>query len=291
LGGLALAGWLSMPAAQLAFLVAWIVALVFLYEILPPNKNKVYFGSSVLLLTVAYLVLGLKARPQAVPLYYGVLTPHRHLFFSSETKTKANIEIGDSGSMIDPAFSGPAFIFGTSQLTIESIDGQLKVTTDVRNRQGKIEAQLVKNEWKVAPFPETWDRNYDDHTLEVKDPTDRIVLQIRILTDRVQLQGEWWDSDGTGSRIVKCTDPVSKKIGGCFALLGLTRDDSVSPQIQPLFKYPSEQHFGELLTDAKPKIAANANRVMFAGAVIYVTLVIGAPGAVLLFANRRFWLR
>jgi hypothetical protein len=289
LGGVALGGWLNMFAAQLAFFLGWIVGLVFLYEIFPPDTSKSPFGAAALLLTMFYLFLGLKARPQAIPLYYGVLAPHRHLFVSPKTKTEEYIEIGDSGAIVHPAYVGPAFIFGTSNLTIESIDGELKVTTDIRNRQGKIEVQLVKNEWKVSPPPDTWDRNYDDDTLEVKDPVGSIVLQIRILADRVQLQGEWWDSDGTGTRIVKCTDAVTKKPGGCLVPLDSKHDHSDSPQIQPLFRYPSELHFGELLTKPGHK-RATANQVMFVAAVVYATLVIGAAGAVTLcFTLRRLW--
>jgi hypothetical protein len=86
-----------------------------------------------------------------------------------------------------------------------------------------------------------WDRNYSKDALEVKDETGRIVLQIKLLPDRVQLQGEWWKDELTGLGLVK-----AKKGGGLMVLFGPKFKRENAPAIEPLFLYPSETHLGEL---------------------------------------------
>ena len=53
------------------------------------------------------------------------------------------------------------------RFTIEKIDGKLMVSTMIRDSSGNVLAELRRNEWKVAPPPKTWDRNYTDNALEV----------------------------------------------------------------------------------------------------------------------------
>jgi hypothetical protein len=80
--------------------------------------------------------------------------------------------------------------------------------------------------------------------LEVRDETGRIVLQVRLLADRVQIQGEWWDENGRGVGLVESNDP--NRPGALIEIFGpaMTREQAVP--IVPLFLYPSESHFGEL---------------------------------------------
>lgn len=127
-------------------------------------------------------------------------------------------------------------------LTIDSIDGVLKVSTQVRTRKGELIAELIENEWKVARPPKTWDRNYNKTALEVKDETGNIVLQVRLLSDRIQIQGEWWMDETRGIRLVG-TNP---KEGGMFAIFGKNYRPENAQKIRPLFRYPSELHLGEL---------------------------------------------
>ncbi|MEJ0092842.1 MAG: hypothetical protein WDN46_05280 [Methylocella sp.] len=49
----------------------------------------------------------------------------------------------------------------------------------------------MRNEWRVTPPPGTLDRNYTDDALEIRGAGGKIVLQLRVLQDRIQLQGEW----------------------------------------------------------------------------------------------------
>jgi hypothetical protein len=147
------------------------------------------------------------------------------------------------------ADGAPMFDFGEqSRLTIQLIDGRLAVSTDVRDRCGDLVAEIVRNEWKIAPPPRTWDRNYTDNALEVKSPRGRIVLQVQLYRDIVRIQGEWRTLNGRGTRLAKCIHPATGAPGGCVIVITPTFDPD-DPVIKPIFAYPSESHFGELVAN------------------------------------------
>jgi hypothetical protein len=78
----------------------------------------------------------------------------------------------------------PLFKFwDDDNLLLETVDGQLKVSTKLRDRKGNLITELIKNEWKVAPPPRTWDKNYSKDALEVKDDTGRSKIAARPSTD------------------------------------------------------------------------------------------------------------
>ncbi len=115
------------------------------------------------------------------------------------------IEIGDSGSKF--VLTGPQGVswlhFAKNyDLLIETVEGDLEVSTQVRDQKGRLVAELVRNEWKVAPPPRTWDRNYNKTALEVRSENGDVVLQVKLLPDRVQIQGEWWMDAVHGIRLV-----------------------------------------------------------------------------------------
>ena len=105
--------------------------------------------------------------------------------------------------------------------------------------------ELIHNEWTTASNPQAWDRNYNDNTLEVKNSAGRIALQVRLLPDRVQLQGEWWDG-AQGYRMVASDNPLLP--GGFIVLFGNNGSGRPEdpPFVKPLFVYPSKFHLGEL---------------------------------------------
>src|SRR5205807_9331910 len=87
-------------------------------------------------------------------------------------------------------------MFRDSELVVETEDGQVAVLSRLFNRNGNTVVELSRNEWKVAPPPQAWDRNYSRDALEVKDDTGDIVLQVRVLSDRVRIQGKWYAPGG-----------------------------------------------------------------------------------------------
>jgi hypothetical protein len=235
-----------MAASQICFLSALILSYALLYEIFPPSYNRASFTIGVIAVTILFVWLGVKARPQAVPLYYGIIKPHRALLFSTSDPLEAmgGLEVGTSGSLfiwMGPPGQPMINLWG-QDITVEHIDGAVKVSTTLRSRTDHLLVELIRNEWKVSPPPATWDRNYSDDALEVKGPDGNIVLQIKALPDHIQLQGEWWNEDGTvGMRLVG-----NKGAPGIMLQL-IPTDLRSDLTIKPMFKYPGDQHLGELV--------------------------------------------
>jgi hypothetical protein len=123
-------------------------------------------------------------------------------------------------------------------LRVEVEDGELKVTTPVRDRFGHLVAWIKKNHWYVT-FA-CLDKNYTTDSLEVLDSRGYVVLQIKILPDRVEVQGEWRDEFGNGIRLA--AQPT-----GSTADIWHTPEveQSTMQKIKPMFKYPSSNHWSE----------------------------------------------
>jgi hypothetical protein len=188
-------------------------------------------------------------RPPDPVLNYGVLRDswYTRLYdIITRQRSLRIIEIGNSGAKF--RWGGPdgqpLFQFWTnSALSIKSRGGQLLVSTNLFDRDGKLIARIEDNEWKVATPPLTYDRNYSSNAFEVVGTNGLVVLQIVMKSDRVQIQGIWY---GTGHHFVAMfTTPGVN--GGIIQPFGLdTGDRNVLPIIKPMFKYPSELHFEEL---------------------------------------------
>ena len=87
-----------------------------------------------------------------------------------------------------------------------------------------------------------FDRNYSQEALEVRDAGGDVVLQIRVKEDRVQFAGKFYDNNGRGVPFGKLTDGAGNMVGG-IELTGPGRE--LRLRIEPLFRYPSDQHLGE----------------------------------------------
>ncbi len=241
--GLTFSPKVSVPAARICFLAAFAVGAIGFYGIGCIRARAWLFVVSVLVLGSFLVVLAAWIRPAAVPQNFGILWPKSRIVFAlGQHDIDRTFEIGDSGSML--TYKGPegtpALEFAeNSNLTIEERKGKLYVSTELLDLNGNLIAELKRNQWKVAPS--AWDRNYTNEALEIRNPQGRVVLQIRLVNDRVQLQGEWWNSSGRGVRLVKSPDPSDP--GGLFVFL---KTGNEAPQVQPMFEYPSDLHLGEL---------------------------------------------
>ncbi|MCC6502823.1 MAG: hypothetical protein IT362_06790 [Deltaproteobacteria bacterium] len=178
--------------------------------------------------------------------YVGKLEPETKLKLSAHQQIFPQLEFGDSGSILK--FAGkpgqPLFkIFEDTDLTVVTEDGHIKISIVIRDKTGKVIAEIVKNEWKVNPSG-SWDRNYSPNALEVKDSQGDIVLQVKLVEDRIQFQAKLYDSEGQGVGFSKIRTPE-----GWGGMLTRTDDknDDLPFKIEPIFKYPSELHLGELL--------------------------------------------
>ncbi|MFD2937092.1 hypothetical protein [Spirosoma flavum] len=156
-----------------------------------------------------------------------------------KTETFPSLEIGNSGTVfeirdlphLDDVFNTPGANFSVSKE-----DGQVKVSITIRDKTGKIVAELISNEWKSNPA--NWDRNYTQDAIEIKDSEGGVVLQAIALPDRVKMQMKLYTDKGEPR--VFCENPDHQ--GG--ALL-TTIETKV--RIRPIFKYPSHSHLGERL--------------------------------------------
>jgi hypothetical protein len=243
IGGIALSGKLSVPASQILFFCAWAISIWAL-----PRQPKWRFWGASAAVTFVALLLFAWARPEAVPRDFGFLVPHRQLLFPNHGSggTWPVIELGDSTCMLK--YTGqpgtPLFdFFNNTDLTIEQIDRTVRVSTKVVNRDGNVVAELYRNEWKVAPPPLSWDRNYTDDALEVISQSGDVILQVRLLPDRVQLQGEWWHDHINGVRLAG--SHRFPENCGIIVFGPIFKPEQTTP-IERMFRYPSDMHFGEL---------------------------------------------
>jgi hypothetical protein len=119
----------------------------------------------------------------------------------------------------------PLFHFWHDKLRIRRDGNRILVSITVKDSQGNLIVEIKDNAWTVSKTG-LWDKNYTDNSLEVKDARGRIVLQLRLLPDRVQFQLELPNQ-------------------GDFKIVeqGKYSDDD---GIVPRFKYPSKDHWGEL---------------------------------------------
>ena len=182
------------------------------------------------------------SKEEAKSKYAGVIEPTSKVLLSARERTVRNLELGDGGTIL--AFNGPEGaplfkFFQDNALTIISDKGVLKVSTTIRNRKGSVVAELVNNEWKVNRN-NTFDRNYSKDALEVKDDSGDIVLQVKVLEDRIQFQGKFYDSQGNGVGMGKDPSGTGGVIVRCTP-----NDPGLNLKIQPMFKYPSDNHIGE----------------------------------------------
>jgi hypothetical protein len=156
------------------------------------------------------------------------------LQIGNDKKPSGIIMLPKSSQEIEPYFE----FFRDSIVKLEPGKRGPIVSTVVRDRFGNKVVEIEKNHWRVYP-PYCSDKNYTDSALEVLDNSGHVLLQLRIFPYYVLVNGEWWDNEGHGRRIV----PVPE--GGALVIpLGpMVQHNELL--IKPVFKYPSSEHWGE----------------------------------------------
>jgi hypothetical protein len=134
---------------------------------------------------------------------------------------------------------------GISSLKFELVDGQTVVTTNVFDDTGALIATVERNQWKVAEQPASWDRNYSDSALEIKDRHGRVIFQLVATGDHVQIQGEW-RTDAKHHVVRKDGKPIEGFRIANGAMMTNPRDDQKHERIKPIFKYPGDENLGDL---------------------------------------------
>jgi hypothetical protein len=230
-----------------AFLTFVIALALLLWGGLPSTVTLTLVAFSIIATLVQLWLIRADLRDRLLSAYSGVL----------ETRSNAGalpkLEMGDSGSMF--MFAGPQGqplfqIFDDCHLTIEIRQNRitkhrrLLVSTQVRNAQGSLIAELVRNEWQVNPAA-SFDRNYRRDALEVKDVGGDVILQARLVGDRVQFQAKFRDAHGQGVAIGKGQD-ASGAVSGVIEITGFAHPQ-LTLHITPIFQYPSSRYFGKLV--------------------------------------------
>jgi len=151
------------------------------------------------------------------------------------------IQVGDSGTNIIqiPGKRSPLLQwFYDAGLNVELGPKGSVISTPIRDRVGNLVMQIDRNHWRIYPL-HCSDKNYNKDAFEVLDNAGHVVFQVRF-TDRIKLQGEWWDTQGQGRRLLITKDGRSGEI----VILG-PQNQHNDELIKPIFKYPSKDHWGE----------------------------------------------
>ncbi len=124
------------------------------------------------------------------------------------------------------------------QLWIEN--NQLLLTLNLRDSLGNIVARIDRNEWDINEN-EIFDRNFDNHGLEIVDKKGDIILQLDYNREVVQFAGVLHTKDG------RAIAYYPKDSGGAINKDYNPEIDTTDEVINliPLFNYPSSLHMGE----------------------------------------------
>lgn len=214
--------WKCVVWAVCWLLVIHLISSIgFLREMWWPRKLILFVLATAVLVVLVYDPIYDKWRSEKAALTSGVLHP-----LINNGQALPAIQVGQSEGLIyltDP--KGYLFNFPSDSIRVREERGELLFSTTVRDHNGNLVVEIVDNHWTVSPLTTNcWDKNYTSDSLEVKDGRGRVVLQVRILADRVQLQGEWPTSNNT-----------------------LVQEYDERTGIVPRFKYPSSEHLGETL--------------------------------------------
>jgi hypothetical protein len=193
--------------AAIGFAVAIVIATLLWLS----TTSHQQIGRVIIALLAAAVVFGgcpiayrwINDRERNLQLYAGRLNP-QGIINDGNLQPGAQIQIGRSHVFfMESVFPDFLSAWKGDRFTIEKIDRKLMVSTMIRDSSGSVLAELRRNEWKVAPPPKTWDRNYIDNALEVVNAEGYVILQIKLLEDIVQLQGSWWEPYAAASGEIK----------------------------------------------------------------------------------------
>jgi hypothetical protein len=168
---------------------------------------------------------------------------------SGKSKERLEVVIGNSGSkfhltgtnsfdLLNTVFFPwrTLDIFTENRISARIEGNRLLVSCRLIDSSSSQIVEMQDNEWRVAPPPATWDKNFTKDTLEVLDKAGDVVLQVRLNKNRVHFQAKLFGSSG---RSVAFVEPVPERLNQVIL------DPPRSLKIEKLFKYPSELHPGE----------------------------------------------
>lgn len=157
------------------------------------------------------------------------------------------VQVGTSKSifiMTPDGIGKPYFApFSDAKFWVEMGNQGPLVSTTVRNRFGEVVVEVSRNHWVVYPSY-SLDKNSTSTALEVKDSGGHVVLQLKLTWEHrfpvIQVQGEWWNDEQKGIRIL-----TSNGVNGEVIPLVLKNQHN-DELIGEIFEYPSKYHWKQL---------------------------------------------
>ncbi|MBI4188485.1 MAG: hypothetical protein HY529_04675 [Chloroflexi bacterium] len=131
--------------------------------------------------------------------------------------------------------SGIAFtVPGFDPINIWFENGQLKLTTILRNSQGQIIARIDANQFRMTANDIKYDLNFDTEALEIVNPENVVVLQVQLSGNTANVQGVFYSSSGELCIVDEYSVRVNPK--------------DVSVNIKPIFKHPGIKYIAQRLS-------------------------------------------
>ena len=113
----------------------------------------------------------------------------------------------------------------------------MKISTIIRDKEGKILVKLDRNEWQVNPN-KIYDKNFDKTAVEVINEEGEVILQAFFDGEGVQFAGIFYQEDGWRIALGPSEDGngvIEKRPPG----------EKIQASFKPIFRYRSEEHPGE----------------------------------------------
>ncbi|MGB8899868.1 MAG: hypothetical protein WCC90_11855 [Methylocella sp.] len=164
--------------AKILFIISvlsvWCIAVLFGITIPAPTIVRILgtgaIGAFAAIVAVESLrwVANVEQAAQRTPLNTGILSPATHLLFAPDGQgTIPTIQIGESQVFFASDHSNPynAILLPAlreQHFKAELVDGKIKISARIADEPGNVIVEIDRNEWKVAPYPGTWDRNYNN---------------------------------------------------------------------------------------------------------------------------------
>jgi hypothetical protein len=245
----------DMPIAYkcLLWLVAWLLGLHMVFTLWPffirlplVVKMCVAIGLTSFLVALTYMPVIETWMQEGAAKLTGKLVARTSLL--AIPKENYAIQIGSVGATFTFFITNhePWQISGDSLRFDTTATGEMLFSTVMRDRAGDIIVEITNNRWRVSNQQNvSWDKNYRDDCLEVLDGRKRVILQLKLFTNGVQLQGEWHSDDGELALVMA----QRGRHGPESEIVPHPLKGQRVFSIAPIFKYPSSEHWRQLEED------------------------------------------
>lgn len=185
---------------------------------------------SVIALVLTVFGLYWESRARKLATSSGVLS-------SPVQESTISVSVG-SAEFVMLSRDGVVFDDGKSPLlSIRLVKQRLLVTTQIRDENGNVIAEMKDNEWKHQQGPAIFDRNYTEDVLEIRDKSGTVALQVANLGRTIAVAAIFHCSNGW-------TYEAGPLGGGGSGIELRPPGHPLTSSIPAICDYPSDLHFG-----------------------------------------------